>query len=188
MGAPIFEKTQSTKYAISLARKEKNRKGRQKPKSEFGIQLLEKQKARFSYGLSEKQFRTYVEKALRSANPVQKLFSLLETRIDNVLYRAGFLKTRAQARQASSHGHVMLNGRRVTIPSITLKAGDKVSLREASAHSALFADTAERMRTQAVPEWLKVSPDERTAEVVGEPVYGEGQVFDLGVVIEFYNR
>ncbi len=189
LGAPIFEKTQSPKYALSLARKEKNAKGRKKPKSEFGLQLLEKQKARFSYGLTEKQFRTYVDKSLRSASPVAKLFSQLESRLDNVLYRAGFTKTRAQARQAASHGHILLNGRRVTIPSILLKAGDSVSIREGSAGSALFADTAERMKTQTIPAWIKADPEKREAMVEGEAAYVPGeQVFDLGVVIEFYNR
>lgn len=188
LGAPIFEKTQSPKYALSLARKEKNAR-RTKPKSEFGLQLLEKQKARFSYGLTEKQFRTYVNKSLRAATPVSKLFSQLESRLDNVLYRAGFTKTRAQARQAASHGHILVNGRRVTIPSIILKAGDSVSIREGSSASALFADTAERMKTQTVPAWLKADPEKRTAVVESEPVYVPGeQVFDLGVVIEFYNR
>ena len=189
LGAPIFEKTQSPKYALSLARKEKNGMVRSRPKSEFGTQLLEKQKARFSYGLTEKQFRTYVDKALGTANPVQKLFSTLETRLDNVLYRAAFTKTRAQARQAASHGHVLVNGRRVTIPSILLKAGDSVSIREGSASSALFSEVAERIKTQTIPAWLKADPEKRTVEVVGEPVYGAGeQVFDLGVVVEFYNR
>lgn len=188
LGAPIFEKTQSPKFALSLARKEKNAR-RTKPKSEFGLQLLEKQKARFSYGLTEKQFRTYVDKSLRTALPVQKLFSLLETRLDNVLYRGAFTKTRAQARQAASHGHILVNARRVTIPSILLKAGDVLSIREGSKASALFADVAERMKTQSVPAWLKVDPENKTVEVVGEPVYTPGeQVFDLGVVVEFYNR
>lgn len=189
LGAPIYEKTQSPKYALSLARKEKAGMVRSRPKSEFGIQLLEKQKARFSYGLSEKQFRTYVDKALKTDQPVQKLFALLETRLDNVLYRGGFAKTRAQARQAASHGHTLVNGRRVTVPSIGLKAGDTVSIREGSAGSALFADVAERIRTIAIPAWLKADPEKRSVEVVGEPVYeAGGQVFDLGVVIEFYNR
>jgi small subunit ribosomal protein S4 len=188
LGAPIFEKTQSPKYALSLARKEKSR-GRQKPKSEYGLQLLEKQKARFSYGLTEKQFRNYVDKSLRSDSPVQKLFTLLETRLDNVLYRAGFLKTRAQARQAASHGHVLLNGRRVTIPSIQLKNGDTVAIRESSASSPLYAEVTERMATVQMPAWLKADQEKKTATVVGEPVYVPGeQVFDLGVVIEFYNR
>lgn len=189
LGAPIFEKTQSPKYALSLSRKEKAGMVKSRPKSEFGIQLLEKQKARFSYGLTERQFRVYVDKALQSDSQVQKLFSQLETRLDNVIYRAGFAKTRAQARQAASHGHVLVNGRRVTIPSLALKVGDVVSIRESSANSALFADTAERMRTVIMPAWIKVDPDKRTAEVVGEPAYVAGeQVFDLGVVIEFYNR
>lgn len=189
LGAPIFEKTQSPKYALSLSRKEKAGMVKSRPKSEFGIQLLEKQKARFSYGLTERQFRVYVDKALRSDSQVQKLFASLETRLDNVIYRAGFAKTRAQARQAASHGHILVNGRRVTIPSIALKAGDVVSIRESSANSTLFADTAERMRTVSMPAWIKVDPEKRTAEVVGEPVYVPGeQVFDLGVVIEFYNR
>ena len=190
LGAPIFEKTQSPKYALSLARKEKNaRRGRNKPKSEYGLQLIEKQKARFSYGLSEKQFRNYVDKALRAENPVQKLFSFLETRLDNTLSRAGFAKTRAQARQAASHGHTTVNGKRVTVPSILLSMGDVVGLRASSASSTLFTDVSERMKAVTAPAWLKVDPEGKTAEVVGEPVYVPGEhVFDLGVVIEFYNR
>lgn len=193
LGAPIFEKTQSPKYALSLARKErtggKRSKGRVKPKSEYGLQLIEKQKARFSYGLSEKQFRNYVDKALRAEVPVQKLFTYLERRLDNVLYRSGLLKTRAQARQAASHGHTLVNSRRVTVPSILLEAGDTVGLRVGSAGSLLFGESAERMKSQTPPAWVKVDSEARTVEVVGEPVYVPGeQVFDLGVVIEFYNR
>lgn len=189
LGAPIFEKTQTQKYALSLARKERSGKMPTRPKSEFGQQLIEKQKARFSYGLSEKQFRNYVKDALKSPEPVQKLFKNLETRLDNVLYRAGFAKTRAQARQMAAHGHATVNGRRVTIPSITLREGDKVGVRAASSESALFHEVSERMKTQAVPAWLKVNPDAREAEVTGSPSYVPTEhVFDLGAVIEFYNR
>ena len=190
LGAPIFEKTQGPKYALSLARKERVRtKGRIKPKSEFGLQLIEKQKTRFTYGLSEKQFRGYVDKALGTARPVEKLYSLLESRLDNVLYRAGFAKTRQQARQAASHGHVTVNGRKVTIPSILLGEKDVLGLRPGSAGSALFVDVAERMKTTTVPAWLKVDPVKREAEVVGKSEYVPAEnLFDLGVVIEFYNR
>ncbi len=192
LGAPIFEKTQTPKYALSLARKERTGgrgKGRVKPKSEFGLQLLEKQKARFSYGLSEKQFRNYVEKSLRSEVPVQKLFTFLESRLDNVFYRVGLAKTRAQARQAASHGHALVNGRRVTVPSILLGPGDVVSLRSGSAESLLFGEAVERMKTITPPAWLKINPENRSATVEGVPVYVPGeQVFNLGVVIEFYNR
>lgn len=190
LGAPIFEKTQTPKYALSLARKERSRpSGRNKPKSEFGRELIEKQKVRFSYGLSEKQFGNYVKQALRASTPVQKLFAILESRLDNVLFRAGLSKTRAQARQAASHGHILINDRRVTVPSILLSEGDMVSLRAGSASSPLFADAAERMKTVTVPTWLKVDPVQRQVSITGQPIYVEQeQVFDLGVVIEFYNR
>ncbi|MDP2641753.1 MAG: 30S ribosomal protein S4 [bacterium] len=190
LGAPVFEKTQTAKYALSLARKEKvGRRGRSKQKSEFGLALIEKQKARFSYGLGEKQFRNYVDKALKAQNPVQKLFALLEGRLDNILFRSGLSKTRAQARQAASHGHIMINDRRVTVPSILISAGDIVSLRPGSAASPLFGDAAERMKTTTIPTWLKADPDTRQVTVDGEPVYvPQEHLFDLGTVVEFYSR
>lgn len=190
LGAPIFEKTQTQKYALSQARKEKSAKRTHKrARSEFGTQLIEKQKARLSYGLTERQFRIYVDKSLTAPDPTQKLFSLLEKRLDNALYRAGFTRTRAQARQAAGHGHTLVNGRRVDIPSIALKAGDVVGLRPRSAESPLFASVAERMNEQTIPAWLEVDPKTREMKVVGEPVYdASNQVFDLRSVIEFYNR
>lgn len=190
LGAPIFEKTQTPKYALSLARKERSdNKGRRKPKSEFGRELIEKQKVRFSYGISEKQFRNYVTKALHSSDPVQRLFSILESRLDNVLYRAGLAKTRAQARQTANHGHIMINNARVTIPSILLSKGDVISLRAGSATSPLFGEVAERMKTATMPAWLKVDPVNRSVTIEAQPVYVEREnIFDLGVVIEFYNR
>lgn len=189
LGAPIFEKTQTQKYALSLARKEKSKKKYSRPKSEFGLQLLEKQKARFTYGISEKQFRKYVDMALRSPEPAQKLFALLESRLDNVLYRAGFTKTRAQARQAASHGHSMVNGRRVTIPSILLKDGDMVSVRPASQTSALWSELEERVKSGSAPAWLKVDPEKKEITVSGVPVYNPTEnTFELSSVIEFYSR
>ena len=190
LGAPVFEKTQTPKYALSLARKERSdHRERRKPKSEFGRELIEKQKARFSYGVGEKQFRNYVTKALHSPDPIQKLFGILESRLDNVLYRAGLAKTRAQARQAANHGHIMINNIRVTIPSFLLSEGDVVSLRAGSATGPLFGEVTERMKTMTMPVWLKVDSADKSAAVVGQPVYVEREsIFDLGVVIEFYNR
>lgn len=189
LGAPIFEKTQTEKYKLSLARKEKSGKGRPKPKSEFATQLNEKQKARFSYGISEKQFANYVKESLNAGEPVQKLFARLERRLDNVIYRAGLATTRAQARQIAAHGHAIVNGRRVTIPSMLLRAGDKVGIREGSAGSRLFEAAQERMSGNNAPAWIKLDPSKREAEVVGEPVYAsQDHVFDLGAVIEFYSR
>lgn len=190
LGAPIFEKTQTQKYALSLARKERSMgKGRRKPKSAFGQELIEKQKARFSYGLSERQLKNYIDRALRSANPTQALFLILESRLDNVILRAGFSKTRAQARQTASHGHVLVNGKRVTVPSLRLVEGDIVELRTGSAGSPLFGEVADRMKIMESPAWLKIDPSSRQATVKGEPVYvPQDSVLDLRTVIEFYNR
>lgn len=189
LGAPIFEKTQTVKYAQSLARKERTGKGSGRPKSEFGKALIEKQKARFTYGLSERQFRSYVDKSLTSANPTNALYALLESRLDNVLYRSGLMKTRSQARQTASHGHALVNGRRVDVPSILLKEGDVIGVREGSAGSPLFSESAERMKAQSAPSWLEVNPEKREVRVVGKPVLeGMMNVFDLAVVLEFYNR
>ncbi len=190
LGAPVFEKTQTQKYSLSLARKEKSSKRRRpRPRSEFGTQLIEKQKARLSYYLTEKQFSKYVSNALKSSEPAQKLFATLESRLDNILFRSGLAKTRLSARQMSSHGHVMVNGRRVTIPSIILKEGDKVSVRQGSADSALFRDVEERVKGQDAPAWLKVDAEKKTVEVTGTPVYDPAaNVFDLNVVLEYYSR
>lgn len=189
LGAPIFEKTQTQKYALSLARKEKGGKLPRRPKSEFGLELIEKQKARLSYGLSEKQFRNYVKRSLVSSDPQQKLFQTLESRLDNVLYRSGFAKTRLQARQLASHGHTEVNGRRVTIPSILVREGDRVSLRPGGGEGALAREMDERTKGYAVPSWLGLDIDKREVRVAGQPAYVRGeQIFDLGAVIEFYNR
>lgn len=189
LGSPIFEKTQSAKYALSLSRKEKNMKGRQKPKSEYGKQLLEKQKARFSYGVSEKQFSKYTKSSLNAPEPLQKLFRSLEMRLDNVLFRSGLAKTRAGGRQMAAHGHATVNGKRVTIPSMLLKIGDEIGIRGGSKDSMLFAETEERMNTQTAPAWIVIDPKKKTSKISGLPTYVPGeQMFDLGVVLEFYSR
>jgi len=189
LGSPIFEKTQSPQYALSLARKEKNGKVPMRPKSEFGKQLIEKQKARLTYGISEKQFSKYVKGSLSSNEPAQKLFRTLESRLDNVLYRGGFAKTRAQGRQIAAHGHAVVNGKRVTIPSILLGEGDAVSIRGGSSTSPLFGGVEERMKMIAVPPWVTVDTVKKEAKIVGNPNYVVNEhTFDLGAVIEFYSR
>ncbi|MBX4199241.1 30S ribosomal protein S4 [Candidatus Parcubacteria bacterium] len=189
LGATIFEKTQTQRYALSLSMKEKNGQMPTRPKSEFGKQLIEKQKARLSYGLSERQFANYVKQSLNAAEPTQKLFQSLESRLDNVLYRAGLAKTRLQARQIASHGHATVNGRRVTVPSIVMKEGMVAGVREGSLKSPLFGTASEKLKTLTAPAWLTVNADKLEATVVGKPVYVPNEaVFDLGAVIEFYSR
>jgi small subunit ribosomal protein S4 len=172
-----------------LSRKEKAGTLPTRPKSQFGLELLEKQRARFTYGLSEKQFSKYAKAALLTKDPIQSVFQSLELRLDNALYRAGYAKTRQQARHIASHGHATVIGRRVTIPSIALREGDVIGIREGSRGSKLFEGLEERQTTLSAPSWLAIDPKKQEAKVTGVPVYlpVESQ-FNLAVVLEFYSR
>ena len=120
LGASVFEKTSTAKFALRTERKSRNLAGkRPKARSNYGKQLIEKQKVRFTYGISEKQFRNYVREVIdkNSSNPTEALFALLEARVDSVVLRSGFVPTKQAARQAVSHGHITVNGKRITIPS-----------------------------------------------------------------------
>lgn len=190
LGAPIFEKTQTQKYALHLEKRGKNRKFT-KPKSEFGLQLIEKQKARFIYGMGEKQFANFVKEALskKGSNPTQTIFEFLELRLDNAVYRLGFSPTRGGARQMVSHGHISVNGRRVNTPALRLKLGDKIEITNRSLSKPLFADLDEKIKNVTVPSWLKFDGAKKTAEVQGMPMYVKTEnMFDLNTVIEFYSR
>lgn len=190
LGAPIFEKTQTQKYALHLERKGKKR-GFSKAKSEFGLQLNEKQKARFIYGLSERQFSNYVKEALskKSPNTSETIFQFLETRLDNVIYRLGFSTTRGGARQIVSHGHIAVNGKRVNTPGRRMVIGDKIEITPRSQSKPLFADLDEKVKNVTVPSWLKFDTVKKTAEIQGAPVLVKTEnMFDLNTVIEFYSR
>lgn len=189
LGAPIFEKTQTQKYAIRAERKLKS-KGFSRPKSEYATQHNEKQKARMSYGVSEKQFSNYVKAALekKASRAVPMVFENLELRLDNVVYRLGLAPTRRAARQMVSHGHIMVNGKKTTIPSRHMLIGDKINIREGSANSALFRAFKERLENVTIPEWLSFDMKKMTAEIKGMPVLGGDMLFDLNAVVEFYSR
>src|SRR3989344_1709123 len=188
--APIFEKTQTQKYALHLERKGKKR-GFSKAKSEFGLQLNEKQKARFIYGLSERQFSNYVKEALlkKTPNTSQTIFEFLEQRLDNVIYRLGFSTTRGGARQIVSHGHIAVNGKRVNTPGRRMVIGDKIEITPRSLSKPLFADLDEKVKNVTVPSWLKFDAVKKTAEIQGAPALVKTEnMFDLNTVIEFYSR
>ena len=190
LGAPIFEKTQTQKYALHLERRGKKR-GFSKMKTEFGLQLNEKQKARFIYGLSERQFSNYVKEALskKSANTSQTIFEFLETRLDNVIYRLGLSPTRGGARQMVSHGHIKVNGKRVTTPNRRMVMRDKIEIAERSKAKILFESIDEKIKNVIVPSWIKFDTQSKTAEVQGMPVLVKSEnMFDLNTVIEFYSR
>lgn len=190
LGAPIFEKTQTQKYALHLERKGKKR-GFSKAKSEYGIQMNEKQKARFTYGLSERQFSNYVKEALlkKDSNTSQIIFEFLETRLDNVLYRLGFSSTRLGSRQIVSHGHITVNGRKVDTPSKRVIVGDKIEIAPRSLKKTIFENLDEKTKNVVVPSWLKYDPIKKIAEVQGKPQLVKTEnMFDLNAVIEFYSR
>ena len=151
--------------AMGYAKKDTNRNpGGQmrKKKSEYALQLQEKQKVKFVYGIMEKQFRMYYEKAARMPGKTgEELLVLIERRLDNVAYRLGFAATRRQARQLVSHGHFTVNGKRVNIPSYLLKAGDVVEVRDASRQSPIFKRlTGEDAPMVLVPKWLEKEKSE----------------------------
>jgi small subunit ribosomal protein S4 len=189
LGSAVFEKTQSAKYTLNEQKKNKAR--RQRPKSVYGQQLLEKQKVRYTYLLTEKQFSKYVREAIdtKGHNQAETLFDKLEKRLDNVVLRAGFFKTRLQAKQAVSHGHFLVNGKRVNIPSITVKKGDTIVAREPSKTKGLFVDVENTMKENLTPSWIKINIKDLSIDIKGEPVYSPTDLhFDLGQVLEFYKR
>lgn len=192
LGPAVFEKTQTQKFAVSEARHAGGKKGDKRPKalSDFGMQLIEKQRVRFSYGITEKQLSNYVAKALASkgANPSEKLFAMLETRLDNVVYRTGIAHTRRLARQMVSHGHFLVNGKRTTVPSFTVREGDVVTPREGSRKSVLFANLVKKLENYSVPKWIKFDAEKVEAKIEGSPVLETGSAINLNAVFEYYSR
>jgi small subunit ribosomal protein S4 len=189
LGAGVFDKCQTPKFAASVARKTKTSTKRPKPLSEYGQQLIEKQKIRFSYGITERQLSNYVKEA--SANKgtsiQEKLFETLESRLDNVIYRLGLAHTRRFARQMISHGHFVVNGVRTTVPSYRIKIGDIVTVRGGSKASPMFANVAEKMKSYKHPAWLTLDQEKIEGSVTGKPKNTEG-FLNLGSVLEFYSR
>jgi small subunit ribosomal protein S4 len=190
LGAPVFEKTQTQKYAMRAQKRAQSSTSRPKAKSEYGLGMLEKQKARFSYGITAKQFGNYVKKAIETrGNSGEMLVRSLEGRLDNVAYRSGFAPTRQAARQMTSHGHLLVNGTIVTIPSYQVKVGDIISIREGSKKKALFATLDEKLKTVKIPAWLKLNFDKKEITVDGIPAAPQSELlFNVGTVLEFFSR
>ena len=141
---------------LGIAKKSKRKNQRANKKiSEYGLQLREKQKAKFIYGVLEKPFHNYYEKADRMKGMTgENLMIMLETRLDNVIFRLGFARTRQEARQIVDHKHVLVNGKQVNIPSYLVKAGDTVEIKEKCKSSDRYKAIAEATGGRLVPEWL----------------------------------
>jgi small subunit ribosomal protein S4 len=158
----------------------------QKP-TEYAIQLREKQKAKFVYGVMEKQFLKLYEEANRKDGVTgENLLQYLERRLDNVVYRLGFVKTRRQSRQVVSHGHILVNGRKVNVASYRVKAGDVITIAEASRNVAFIKEAVEEA---TAPSWLELDKSNFTGKVLQNP--GRDALdFELNeaLIVEFYSR
>ena len=158
--------------------------------TDYGLGLLEKQKLRYYYGLMEKQFRGVYERALRRRGVTgEQMLQILETRLDNVVFHLGFGTTRAAARQLVSHGHVKVNGRKVSIPSYALRVNDSIEVRDNSRSRQMATKNLESSTSRIVPDWLSLSRDAFKGAVMRIPTRAEIQpIANEQAVVEFYSR
>jgi small subunit ribosomal protein S4 len=158
--------------------------------TDYGIQLKEKQKAKKIYRLMENQFKNYFFKAHKTKKNTENiLLQLLEMRLDNVIYRAGFAKSRNLARQLISHNHFLINDQKVNIPSYQVKVNDIIKLKEKSINSKAFANIKEQIKKNEPVSWLSIDPDKLEIKIVDKPSIDETKgEFDPKLIIEFYSR
>ncbi len=158
--------------------------------TEFAKQLREKQKAKRIYGLNERQFRNlFDEAASKQGNTGETLVRLLETRLDNAVYRAGFAKTRAAARQFVSHAHFDVNGKKVNIPSYRVRSGEVIGVRKNKQNKGNWKGATETLSKHQAPSWLSLNGSDMSAKVTGVPLGQElQQPFDVKLIVEFYSR
>ena len=158
--------------------------------SEYGLQLREKQKAKFIYGVLEKPFRNYFEKAEKmNGQTGENLMVILESRLDNVIFRLGFARTRKEARQIVDHKHVLVNGKAVNIPSYLVKAGDTIEIKEKNKSSQRYKDVLDATAGRVVPEWLEADSENLKGAVKNLPTR---EVIDVPVdemlIVELYSK
>jgi small subunit ribosomal protein S4 len=161
--------------------------------SEYGKELKEKQKLKNWYNLNERQFSNYVKEILRKGGKVEDTVSLLiqklELRFDNVIFRLGFATSRAQARQLISHGHFLINGKGVNIPSYQLKKGDKVTIRSGSLNKTIFKKLSLTLKKYQPPSWLSLKKENFEGEVVDKPNFAEATPpAEVPAIFEYYSR
>ena len=170
------------------SRRQLRRSGRKV--SEYGLQLREKQKAKFIYGVLEKPFHNYYEKAVRMQGMTgTNLMVLLETRLDNVVFRLGFARTRMEARQIVDHRHILVNGKIVNIPSYLVKPGDTIEIKESKKESPRYASILESTGGRSVPAWLECDQENLKGSVKAYPLREEIDVpVDEMLIVELYSK
>ncbi|MCH7597528.1 30S ribosomal protein S4 [Patescibacteria group bacterium] len=194
LGSSVFEKCQTQKFVLSESRRNAVRRTtgrRPRAASDYGKQLLEKQRVRLTYGLTEKQLVRYVRSAgsLKGGNASTVLLQALETRLDNVVFRLGLAPTRRAARQMVSHGHIRVNTKRATIPSYHIQEGDNISIREGSRDGVLFSELGEYLKEHSMPAWLSFDENKLEGSIKNLPTEETvATQLDLTVILEFYSR
>lgn len=158
--------------------------------SEFGLQLKEKQKAKFAYGVLEKQFYNYFIKAQAQPGVTgNNLLMLLEQRLDNVVYRLGYGETRSQARQLVSHGFFKVNGKKLTIPSAAVRVGDVITVGETKAKTKFMQTVKDKLKTATPPDWLDLDATHLKAKVLSQPTYDDmDKAINTQLIVEHYSR
>ncbi|MBI2890916.1 MAG: 30S ribosomal protein S4 [Nitrospirae bacterium] len=158
--------------------------------TDYGVRLREKQRVRKSYGMLERQFRRFYQNALRKKGVTgDYLFELLERRLDNVLFRLGFSKTRAQGRQFVRHGHILVNQRKVSVPSYLVRTGDVITIREGSRSIPAWAEALEFSTRKTLPDWLECDREKWIGRIRELPRREHvGETFKEQYVVEFYSR
>src|SRR3990167_2895323 len=169
LGPGVYDKCQTTKFSTSTKGSFGGK--RTKALSEYGVQFIEKQKVRFSYGGTERQLSNYVKKAtqIKGTHTAEKFYEELESRLDNVIYRIGLAPSRRAGRQMVSHGHFIVNDHKVTIPSYGLKTGDIIKIREGSKVKKLFEGLADRLKDYKSPAWATFDVVKMEGKVLGKP-------------------
>lgn len=189
LGPGVYDKCQTSKFKVASGKVGLPGARRPKAPSEYGAQLIEKQKIRFSYGISERQLSNYVKKAseIKGVGTADNLYEGLESRLDNAVYRMGLAPSRRGARQMVSHGHFIVNDHRVTIPSYELKSGDVIKIREGSKGKKIFENIPEKLKDYTSPTWINFDLSSMEGRILSKPKNTES-FFDLNAVLEFYSR
>jgi len=178
------------KCAMERRRRVGGQRFRRRRVSDRGLQLVEKQKARYTYGILERQFRkTFAAAERQSGITGENLVVLLERRLDNVVYRLGFADSRPQARQLVLHGHIMLNGRKTDIPSCLVKEGDAISWRESSTKTEYYKQLVESIESKPISSWLSMDRENLVGQVLSLPILDDAGVkFEGQSIVEYYSR
>lgn len=194
LGAGVFDKCQTQKYVLSETRHAKHQRSQgRKTLSDYGKQLIEKQRVRFAYGVSERQLRKYVEEANRVAilgvDAKDRMIEQLEMRLDNVVYKLGFAATRRAARQLVSHGHIMMNGARTTIPSRAVKEGDVITISKRTQNLPVMEIIKKCVEGGTVPSWITLKGKNLEGTVTARPTQENTETPGaIAAILEYYSR